>query len=56
MQPAPEFGADIRTDFIDRMGRVDERFIVILSIDHVLSVEELAALSDLQKRARGVAA
>ena len=56
MQSAPDFGADIRTDFIDSMARVNERFIVILSVDHVLSVEELSALSDIEQRASGVAA
>ena len=51
IQPAPEFGADIRTDFIDRMGKIDERVIVILDVDNVLSVEELASLSELGARA-----
>jgi purine-binding chemotaxis protein CheW len=42
MQPAPDFGTDIRIDFIQRMARVNEQFIVLLDINHVLSVEELA--------------
>lgn len=40
----PEFGSEIRTDFIEAMGRVDDVFVIILSVDHVLSVQELAAL------------
>lgn len=46
MQPAPDFGTDIRTDFIQRMGRVGELFIVLLEINAVLSVHELANLLD----------
>ena len=56
IQPAPDFGTDIRTDFIDRMGKIDERFIVILSVNNVLSVDELAALSDLHGRTKGTLA
>lgn len=44
IESAPNFGAKIRTDFISGMGKVDEKFVVLLSIDHVLSVEELSML------------
>lgn len=44
MQPAPDFGTDIRTEFIQRMGRVGEDFIVLLEVNAVLSVHELANL------------
>jgi purine-binding chemotaxis protein CheW len=47
IEPAPAFGANIRTDFIQGMGKVNERFVIILSVDHVLSVDELAALGEL---------
>lgn len=42
MQPAPDFGTDIRTDFIQAMGRVNDSFMILLNIEHVLSVEELS--------------
>jgi purine-binding chemotaxis protein CheW len=45
IQPAPEFGSDIRVDFIQAMGRVDDDFIILLEISRVLSVSELATLS-----------
>lgn len=48
IEPAPDFGARIRTDFIQGMGKVGERFVIILSVNHVLSVEELAALGQFQ--------
>lgn len=47
IKPPPEFGSEIRTDFIEAMGRVDDVFVIILSVDHVLSIQELAALRTL---------
>lgn len=40
--PAPDFGAKIRADFIHGMGRVDGRFVIILDVGRVLSLDELA--------------
>ncbi len=45
IEPPPAFGAHIRTDFIQGMGKVDGRFVILLNIGRVLSVDELAALS-----------
>ncbi len=47
LQPPPNFGAEIRTDFIKAMGRVDEEFIILLDINHVLSIEELSVLEQI---------
>lgn len=47
IQPAPDFGTDIRTDFIKAMARVDEKFIILLAIGKVLSMEELSQLGRL---------
>ena len=44
IESAPNFGAKIRTDFISGMGKVDEKFVVLLSIDNVLSIDELSML------------
>lgn len=44
IEPAPCFGARIRTDFIAGMGRVGERFVIILDVARVFSVDELADL------------
>jgi purine-binding chemotaxis protein CheW len=51
VKPPPEFGSEIRTDFIEAMGRVEDVFVIILSVDHVLSVQELAALRRLSEEA-----
>lgn len=46
IEPPPAFGMRIRTDFIRGMGKIDSRFVVILDVDRVLSVDDLAALAD----------
>lgn len=45
IEPAPSFGAKIRSDFISGMGKVNGKFVIILSVDKVLSVDEMAILS-----------
>lgn len=47
IESSPSFGAKIRTDFISGMGKVDGDFVIILSINNVLSIEELAQLNDI---------
>jgi purine-binding chemotaxis protein CheW len=42
IQPPPRIGTKIRTDFIKGMGKRDAQLIMILDIDRVFSVEELA--------------
>jgi purine-binding chemotaxis protein CheW len=46
IEPPPTFGAKIRTDFISGMGKVAGGFIILLNIDKVLSVEEIALLTN----------
>jgi len=48
IQQPPDFGADIRTDFIQAMARVDEVFIILLAMNRVLSVTELSQLDNLR--------
>ncbi len=45
IEPAPSFGAKIRADFIRGMGKVNGKFVIILNVDKVLSVDELATIS-----------
>ena len=45
IEPPPSFGARIRADFIFGMGKVGGKFVIILNIDKVLSVEEIALLT-----------
>ena len=44
IEPPPSFGTRIRTDFIHGMGKVQERFVIILNVNNVLSTEDLAIL------------
>jgi purine-binding chemotaxis protein CheW len=45
IEPAPAFGAAIRTDFIAGMGKIDDKFVIILDPVKVLSVDEMAVLA-----------
>ena len=45
IEPPPAFGAKIRADFIFGMGKVSGKFVIILSINKVLSVDEIAQLT-----------
>ena len=46
IEPPPAFGARIRTDFINGMGKVAGKFVILLNIQRVLSAEEMALLSN----------
>lgn len=45
IEPPPAFGATIRTDFIAGMGKVAGRFVIILDIERILSLAELASIN-----------
>ena len=45
IEPPPRIGAKLNTDFIRGMGKRGEKFIIILDIDRVFSVSELAEFS-----------
>ncbi len=47
IEPPPAFGAKIRTDFIAGMGKVNNKFVIILGVDNVLSMQDLAVLGQL---------
>jgi purine-binding chemotaxis protein CheW len=43
IEPAPAFGARIRSDFIRGVGKVRGKFVILLDPNCVLSIEELGA-------------
>lgn len=45
IEPAPSFGSDLRAEFVKGVGKVNGRFVILLDVEHVLSVEEMATLS-----------
>lgn len=44
IEAAPHIGTRLNTDFIKGMGKMDNRFVMILDIDRVFSGTELAAV------------
>lgn len=48
IEPPPGFGARIRPDFIAGMGKVEQRFVIILDMQQVVDVEEMAELAQMQ--------
>jgi len=47
IEPAPTFGANIRADFIQGMGKVEGKFVILLNVDHVLSLDEMSTLAGM---------
>lgn len=47
IEPPPSFGARIRVDFISGMAKLNNKFVIVLNVDRVLSVEEMAMLSEV---------
>lgn len=47
IEPPPAFGPRLRTDFIEGMGKIDGRFVILLDTGKVLSTEELSELTQM---------
>ncbi|WP_248799677.1 chemotaxis protein CheW [Pseudomonas sp. MWU13-2105] len=45
--PPPSFGARIRADFISGMAKVEGKFVIVLQVDRVLSVDEMSQLAEI---------
>ncbi len=55
IEPPPSFGARIRTDFIQGMGKVNGKFVILLDVNQVLDTEEMLALSEARESAAAAA-
>ena len=44
IEPAPEFGANVNTDFIKGIGKIDQKVVILLDVDKVMSSGEVALL------------
>ena len=53
IEPPPDFGASVRTDFILGMGKIGEKVLMMLDIGKVLAREEAIAISAMQSTAAG---
>ncbi len=49
IEEPPRMGTTIKTEFIRGMGKQDDEFVIILDINKILSVEELAMLKSVQQ-------
>jgi len=45
IEPPPAFGSALRSEFLAGIGKVDGEFVILLDVDHVLSLDELSAIS-----------
>ncbi len=44
IEPPPSFGGNLKTDFLLGMGKVNQKVVMLLDIDRVLSQDEIALL------------
>ncbi|GAA4014586.1 chemotaxis protein CheW [Actimicrobium antarcticum] len=44
IEPAPGFGTEVRAEFIEGMGKINDRFVIILDVERTFSLTELANL------------
>ena len=51
IEPPPDFGTAVRRDFIRGMGKVGERFVILLEPDRAFDVDEMAQLCDAAQEA-----
>jgi purine-binding chemotaxis protein CheW len=45
IEPPPAFGTRMRADLIEGMGKVNDSFVILLDVNHVLSVEDESVVS-----------
>jgi len=45
IEPPPSFGAGLRNDFIAGIGKVDGKFVLLVKLESVLNVPEIAAMA-----------
>ena len=44
IEPAPSFGAKIRSEFIEGIAKVNGKFVILLNVNRVLSMEEIGQM------------
>ena len=47
IEPAPSFGAKIRPDFIEGIAKVNGKFVILLNVNRVLSMEEVGQMGQV---------
>jgi len=46
IEPPPAFGARLRSDFLQGVGKVRGKFVLLLDADRALSIDEIAGLTE----------
>ena len=46
IEPPPSFGARVRSDFIQGVGKVKGKFVLLLDVDRALSLDEIGQFGD----------
>lgn len=49
IQPAPDFGTAVQTDYISGLVMVDTSMVMLLDVDRLMSIEELFALETARR-------
>jgi purine-binding chemotaxis protein CheW len=44
MKPAPEMGATLDTSYLTGLGTLDERVVILVDIDNLMSSEEIGLI------------
>ncbi|WP_431477968.1 chemotaxis protein CheW [Massilia eburnea] len=45
IEPPPSFGAGLRNDFVTGIGKVNGKFVILVNLESVLNVPEIAAMA-----------
>jgi purine-binding chemotaxis protein CheW len=56
IEPAPSFGAKIRSEFIEGIAKVNGKFVILLNVNRVLSMEEIGQMGQVAEHAEVSAA
>ncbi len=48
MKPPPDFGSVVSVDFVKGLTTVDEKMVIILDIDHMMTKDDLAGIAQNQ--------
>jgi purine-binding chemotaxis protein CheW len=51
IEPAPAFGAQVRAELLQGIGKVQGRFVLLLNVQHVVSASEIGAMAGLEAAA-----
>lgn len=50
LEPAPSLGTRINNEFISAMGKVDERFVIVLDMNRVFTSDQLDAVQQCEQQ------